>query len=66
MVEKLDAVAPQERLMRLDQERWEATSLVYAGEYRLLGLVRRRRDTDTGQPLSGDADSVSPQVAPCR
>ena len=39
--------------MRLDQEGWEATSLVYAGEYRLLGLVRRRRDTDTGQPLSG-------------
>ena len=66
MVEKPDAVAPQERLMRLDQEGWEATSLVYAGEYRLLGLVRRRRDTDTGQPLSGDADSVSPQVAPCR
>ena len=66
MVEKLGAVAPQERLMRLDQEGWEATSLVYAGEYRLLGLVRRRRDTDTGQPLSGDADSISPQVAPCR
>ena len=66
MVEEPDAVALQERLMRLDQEGWEATSLAYAGECRLLGLVRRRRDTDTGQPLSGDADSVSPQVAPCR
>jgi hypothetical protein len=42
IVEEPNAVALQERLATVQQQGWEAISLGYAGECRLLVLVRRR------------------------
>jgi hypothetical protein len=66
VVEEPNPVALQERLMRAGRDGWEATSLGYAGECRLLALVRRPLViSDTAPSASGNPEA-SESEAMCR
>ncbi|MGE4222290.1 MAG: hypothetical protein AB7I23_03050 [Vicinamibacterales bacterium] len=56
VVEEPNPTALQERLTRVDREGWEALGLGYAGECRLLALVRRQRRREGAPPGSPDME----------
>jgi hypothetical protein len=62
VVEEPNPVALRERLTRVGREGWEATSLGYAGECRLLALLRRQVSTKLGLH---DAETSEPKVTVC-
>lgn len=53
VIEEPNPVALQERLASEARGGWEAVSLGYAGECRLLAVVRRRVPRDRGVSTSG-------------
>jgi hypothetical protein len=66
VVEEPNPVALQERLMRVGRDGWEPTTLGYAGECRLLALIRRPI-TMTDKPDSlKDAKTSATEASACR
>jgi hypothetical protein len=65
VVEEPNPVALQDRLMKAGREGWEATSLGYAGECRLLALVRRPIATPELSPAAVDVATPA-QASACK
>lgn len=59
VVEEPNPVALQERLTRVGRDGWEVTSLGYAGECRLLALVRRPLAATDAAEAEQDAAETS-------
>jgi hypothetical protein len=64
IVEESNPAALQERVTALSREGWEPVSLGYAGECRLLSLVRRRsRIANKSRPSADGRGGCEPLLA---